>query len=422
MMNQTQKRLQIIKLAISITDIETIQLQVAKLRLLEGDKQIEEIVNKLDTKNYAQAQNLITDYIDTPIQKIHQRITPENNYSKTEQELIEKFDFIVKEDDKEDNTESVEETKPFSYASSRTKNIDYESLLQLGVEDVLQDNISIKMTQKDNNKNDFFDTKEEPKRLETEDIPRDTFFDDIQEEEKPLKVQQDEKTATSKHETKPEADDKAEENNALEISESTQKETDEKSESGDTPSKVSPKEEHTEVTLYKPLLTIKQKFYEISQNYPPLYTSEQYYPSVHTWLMRIAYHGYSEKKVYEVIGKARKLAQSTLHQNKAEAAELILLSASTEDRFAKLIFARELYKGELFEKNISDAFKLIIKLARMGYPEALCDLGQFYEHGIGINKDKKLAKQLYKKSMDRGLKRAKKHYDRLTHGLFSFTS
>ncbi len=47
------------------------------------------------------------------------------------------------------------------------------------------------------------------------------------------------------------------------------------------------------------------------------------------------------------------------------------------------------------------------------YPEALCDLGQFYENGIGTGKDKKKAEQLYIEAMESGILRAEKHYDRL---------
>ena len=56
------------------------------------------------------------------------------------------------------------------------------------------------------------------------------------------------------------------------------------------------------------------------------------------------------------------------------------------------------------------------------YPEAICDLAQFYENGIGINKDKKKAEALYKDAVDLGIKRAISHYERIkkqNSGLFS---
>ncbi|MGC9351725.1 MAG: hypothetical protein ACP5D3_07025, partial [Sulfurovum sp.] len=67
-------------------------------------------------------------------------------------------------------------------------------------------------------------------------------------------------------------------------------------------------------------------------------------------------------------------------------------------------------------------FHRIEQLAKAEYPEAICDLAQFYEHGIGTKKNKKNAKSLYKKAMHFGIKRAQKHYERLNKegGLFSF--
>jgi TPR repeat protein len=57
------------------------------------------------------------------------------------------------------------------------------------------------------------------------------------------------------------------------------------------------------------------------------------------------------------------------------------------------------------------------------YPEAICDLAQFYEYGIQTPKDLKKAERLYKEAMHRGIRRAERHYMRLhkkNRGLFSF--
>jgi TPR repeat protein len=86
------------------------------------------------------------------------------------------------------------------------------------------------------------------------------------------------------------------------------------------------------------------------------------------------------------------------------------------------MLARELFRGEILEKNLPEAFTLINRLAMDDdYPEAICDLAQLYENGIGIDKDKRKAEALYKESMDLGVKRAKAHYERLHNankGLF----
>ena len=77
-MNQTKKRLSIIELAISMTDVETIQLQILKLSLLKADIQIQKIIGELQAENYIRAQELITTYIKNPFEKIHQKASQKN--------------------------------------------------------------------------------------------------------------------------------------------------------------------------------------------------------------------------------------------------------------------------------------------------------------------------------------------------------
>jgi TPR repeat protein len=80
------------------------------------------------------------------------------------------------------------------------------------------------------------------------------------------------------------------------------------------------------------------------------------------------------------------------------------------------MLARELFKGNLLEKNLAEAFTLINRLAMDDdYPEAICDLAQLYENGIGIGKDRDRAEILYQTAMELGIKRAAAHYARLQH-------
>jgi len=103
-MNQTKKRLSIIKLAISITDIETIQLQVLKLGLLKTDEKIQNIISMLQAENYAQAQGLITTYIETPTENVLQRSSQEKKHilTKEEQSTIDEFQLFVTPDEDEE--------------------------------------------------------------------------------------------------------------------------------------------------------------------------------------------------------------------------------------------------------------------------------------------------------------------------------
>ena len=64
-------------------------------------------------------------------------------------------------------------------------------------------------------------------------------------------------------------------------------------------------------------------------------------------------------------------------------------------------------------QNIPEAFEHIYSLAMEDYPEALCDLAQFYEHGIHVERDKRKAEQFFKEAADFGIKRAQEHYERI---------
>ena len=61
-------------------------------------------------------------------------------------------------------------------------------------------------------------------------------------------------------------------------------------------------------------------------------------------------------------------------------------------------------------------------MALEGYVEAICDLGQFYEYGIGIKKDRKKALSLYEEAHQLGLERAKELYDKLQNSKKNFFS
>ena len=96
-MNQTKKRLSIINHAISITDVETIQLQVLKLAPLKSDLKIQEIVTEIQAENYAKAQGLINAYIEAPTENIIQRTPKEesNTITKEDQAIIDEFDLFI---------------------------------------------------------------------------------------------------------------------------------------------------------------------------------------------------------------------------------------------------------------------------------------------------------------------------------------
>ncbi|RLA70098.1 MAG: hypothetical protein DRG09_04080, partial [Epsilonproteobacteria bacterium] len=209
-MNQTKKRLSIINLAISITDIETIQLQILKLGLLKTDTKIQEIIAVLQAENYAKAQRLMKVYIDTPMEDILQRASQqkplditdlpsshrkETIISEEDQKIIDEFQLFTTDIDNNPKQEKKKEIDINDYLTDAsntpdskvdTQTADFDTLLNLEANEVMPGNIELDISQDPNDS--FFDipAKEERVVLHTENISRDTFFDIEGEGETPV--------------------------------------------------------------------------------------------------------------------------------------------------------------------------------------------------------------------------------------------
>jgi len=182
-MNQTKKRLSIINLAISITDIETIQLQILQLGPLRTDEKIQEILVTLKAENYIQAQGLITAYIETPMHEILQRTFQKEREKRIIQDTntIDEFNlFTEPENDREIRTLDLDDMMKFSNDVAKEKlekiekNIDFDSLLNIDTDDILPNNI--KINTRNASSHTFWDAPEKP-NMQNDDIPKDTFFD-----------------------------------------------------------------------------------------------------------------------------------------------------------------------------------------------------------------------------------------------------
>ena len=394
-MNQTKKRLNIIKLAISITDIETIQLQILKLSPIKTDTNIQEILTVLQAGNYAQAQALISNYIDTAPDEIQQRTSQnkEEVMSDEDQAIIDEFQLFVTPTTTQ--TE-VAEVNINDYPSIQPKikkekhSIDFDSLLNLDADDVLKDNISIDLSHtRTEEKDSFFENESEEtvkSLLDETPIKRDTFFEEMAKLPHELKEEQqvilDEKTINDDKEHDEEKD-------------------------------ISPKPMREEVVTpkeYKAMPHISQKFISMKKQYPPIQKTYEKFDTVESLLTKIADKGYTETEIEEMITYIYTLMEKAEY---TEAAQLLLICAATESKFAQLMLARELYTGSVLTKNIPEAFTLMNTLAVEDYPEALCDIGQFYENGIGTSPDLVKAEAFYKEAVSVGIQRAKKHYTRL---------
>ena len=381
-MNQTKKRLSIINLAISITDIETIQLQISKLRLLHADMKIQEIISILQEESYAKAQELITAYIESPTEEVIQRAAPETTTatSKEDQAIIDEFQLFVTPNTKtQEQTIDIdvndyyeEDLKITKQPTQNNSGLDFDSLLNIDPKDVLADNIMLDISDNlgiSNNKDTFFGT-EETMLLEVKNL-----------EQKESLGEQNvkEKTVSEKEEI-------------------------------DTSFPALQSKKIKQASHYIAIPHITQKFETLKKQYPPAQTTNEKFSTSEELLTKVAKEGYSEKEIEETFSYIDKLIEKKQY---AESAQLLLVCAATKSKFAQLMFARELFKGVLLQKNIPEAFKLMEALAEKDYPEALCDLGQFYENAIGTTENTIKAEHLYKEANKAGIKRAKKHYARL---------
>ena len=401
-MNQTKKRLSIINLAISITDIETIQLQILKLALLKTDARMQKIIAVLQSENYAQAQGLITAYIEAPAEDIVQRTSQKSasaNISASDQAIIDEFELFVTPS----NTGTTPQTMEINindYESQRPKyvkpkhEIDFDAILSLDSDDVLPDNIDIDIS--DKTKEDSFFTPEDKKAslldIPSNDIPKDSFFDEEEISEEILHIEE------TKHSDIPE--EKEEMETSIELPKETK----------ETPIQEIKVESKEIPSSYPAMPHISQKFIRMKKEYPPIQKTYEKFDTVETLLTKISQEGYTEQEMEEMLAFIKKLIETSKY---TEASQLLLICGATESKFAQFMFARALYTGSVLTKNINEAFTLMNALSTEDYPEALCDLGQFYEHGIGTTKDTMKAESLYKEAVSLDIKRATKHYDRL---------
>jgi len=415
-MNQTQKRLNIIKLAISITDMETIQLQILKLTPMKSDSKIQKILTLLQAESYAQAQALITEYIETAPEQIHQRsaqVPLSPAISQEDQAIIDEFQlFVVPQENITNEINEIDMNDFVAQEPKITKNtdsVDYDSLLNLDVNDVLSDNIDIDISYQKTQKNDedvlsTAQTKEESVDFILDDcVPKDTFFD-----EEPHKDSQDNR-------------DKLDSKEKTTIFKDTFQINTPEQKKDVVVEDIVPISENiikTDSLSYKAIPHIAQKLISMKKQYPPIQKNYEIFDTVEALINKISQEGYTESEMEDMIFLIEKLIEQAKY---TEASQLLLVCGATQSQYAQFILARELYKGSVLTKNIQESFTLMHILATNDYPEALCDLGQFYENGIGTSQDLIKAERLYKDALDLGIKRAKKHYIRLrkhNRGLF----
>ena len=504
-LGQVGKRLQIIKIAISITDHETINIQHSKLRLHKNDKLLQNILVVLDDENYAQASNLINRYLhgsyddevseeklalleeqsldlnkkienmrDELLAKDKEKkiILSKKYKDKEEEELINKFGlFREKGREAVYNPVAKDEMKAMEREINKIdKVIKYDNAVPSTADimasfNSIKDDIPIKASimdpsiafsktfkkekeviEESDENEQFYNSSEDdlilPSNVEKleEDIKKEEEIEDIKveftpspdkieeedliEDEKVLKddtevIEKEIESEVIIEDKKKEVLEPAIEDEHLQQLFSQDKIEEEKKrlEEEQIAKEKEEKEKSEKGTKYEPISYIDQKLRNMLNQYPQIEETPECFESEERLLYKISLEGYSEKDIEDVVKDIKRLKGEG---NIAEASHLLLTIATTESLYAQFTLARELYQGNILVRDLPEAFTQINYLAMEKYPEAVCDLAQFYEHGIGIKRDRKRALGLYADAEDLGVTRARDHYDRLDEELQGF--
>jgi len=412
------KRLEIVKLAIDIKDFDVISLQSAYLNST-GNQELIEIANLLNKDSYKQAQYLIKKYLEShetsidldfeddslkvlnvedmlkmsPIAKETIREFKRRGYTKEDLEAFAKNIQVppIQEYDKVDVDKYVEENilekSENNFEEKESKDISKQV-------ETTNETTNIKEDASDEesniNKEDTF-----------KDIDSNTPLDEISKEvlkednkKKRVKVLSSYKTLRAKFGRK----DKKEETEKKNVKEKEN-------------SKIQQEEKKSQKEgIYPPIAHLTEKYREYFVLYPPIKESEIWLEEIATTIDRLSNNSYTDVDIENIYDEYEYYLQKG---ELAKAAQFLLLLATTDSKYAKFILARELFKGKVLKRDIQKSYALMVELAKGGYANAICDLGQFYEYGIVVNEDKKRALKLYEKAFELGVNRATKHINRI---------
>ena len=437
-MNQTKKRLSIINLAISITDIETIQLQMLKLKRLRADEKLEDILITLENENYVLAQTLIHTYIETPNKEILERTFQEkkrktlvveeelfndefeNFSSETKQEVksnvktlnLEDMLRLEEEGEEEEEKQRVEE-----------QTVNFDALLNVKSSEILSENREIdRIIDSDLNENEELvehveEEKDEEAKIDDQ-IPN---YDKVTNKDEEVQQEVQEEELEKKHTVT--IKEPIGKNDYIINEEIISNYTNDISlDDFNIADSNEPKEKKVQEVylekvdskniVYQPILHLYDKYSNMQVRYEPLEKFKNNCKSTDEWIVKISNEAYTEADVEEALEYISELKAKD--ETKRRSSTAFTSYCLTESKYAKFVLARTLYVGDILKKNPAEAFALMNKLAiEDNFTEALCDLAQFYEHGIGTITDKERAEELYKQATKLGIRRARGHYDRL---------
>ena len=417
-MEEISTRFKIIELAIKLGDRDTIDIQARKLRDISIDDNLDEIISLLESNNFRQALFLMKNYSNTL-----------------------KDNFFLDEDEQEDIETKESQQIPCTNSQSGIKIITVEDLLKLS------DRSKESIAEYDNSPA----PKEEESKEEDDDIlnidstysnykesNETNHLDNIEPIYEPSYNQKEDKNIDNPlpepiYDYQPaptfeldiDEDKNISSDSSINLNDNINNLVDEtienstQAEAKEQESTQSNKLPDSENETYPPMPHIELKFKNMLNQYPPLESSDEMAPEIYPMIDKISQDGYSEQDIWDFLDIYHKYKDEG---NKAYAAQILLLAAATESKFAQFLLARELFSGDVIEKDHGEAFTQIKLLAEKNFPEAICDLGQFYEYGIGIDKDKKMALILYEEAAELGVERAARHVNRLKNskGIFKF--
>ncbi len=377
-------RLEIIKLAIPINDKDTINIQSNFLKNSK-DIYLKEIAKLLEGKNYRQALYIIKKYMD------ESEVLINSNFSDNDKEKEQVLNVEDMLKMSPIGKETINEFKKSNYTKDDleafAKNIKEKSTIN---EEKIETSYKIKNPQEvaSNNNQDIKATNTIIKAQKainqaSIDTPLDEMGKELDNKHR-KKVLSKYKTLRSKF-AKNKVNEKEEKN------------------------------EHIQENIYKdeiypPIPHIENKFRQLFSIYHPLKEHDIWMEEVAKFIKFISSNSYKDSDVELFLENFFKYKES---KDIAKAAQILLLASSTDTKYSKFILARELFKGEVLKRDIKNSLQIMTSLANSGYADAICDLGQFYEYGIGVEENKKIALKLYEKAFELGLQRATKHIDRI---------
>ena len=399
-MEEITTRFEIVRLAVKLGDFRTVDLQCQALRSLSLDDRLNEIIDLLESRNYRQALYEMKHYAGSLEDKFFTSTLPRapRTPSPKEEGLFD-MEAAAPESAQEERVLDLDDILRYSrqsqtppvkeYIPAPTFELEPES-----TEEIPENTDAVTGTKVSS----CGSGEEETLPPETEEAgERPEAAKDGQEgTEEPLA---ETILSESKAEVESPAADPSSEESVLRESPSTSQEI-----------LVSAEEGREEDHCYPPIPYVGQKFRNMIHQFSPVEEAVGIPEEVEAMQKRIASQSYSEEEIESFL---RHYQQYKEEGKKGEAALVLLLAAATESQFAQFLLARELFKGEVIEEDHAEAFTQINTLADQNFPEAICDLAQFYEHGVGIGKDRQLALLLYEEAAEMGVARAARHCERL---------